>query len=52
MEYEIPFGLELHLQDLGVMSSEHEELDDPTKDTIRETKYRRPVFDENGEPEF
>lgn len=51
-ESEIPLGLELHLQDLGVFSDRLEELDDPTKDTIRETKYRRPNFDENGEPDF
>lgn len=51
-ESEIPLGLELHLQDLGVFSNKLEELDDPTKDTIRETKYRRPDFDENGDPEF
>lgn len=52
MEYEIPLSLEMQLQDMGVMSSEHEELDDPTKDKIREVKFRRPKFDENGEPEF
>ena len=51
MEYEIPLSLEMQLQDMGVMSSEHEELDDPTKDKIREVKFRRPKFDENGEPE-
>jgi hypothetical protein len=51
-EYEIPLGIEMHLQDLGVMSKEHEELDDPTKDKIREVKFRRPIFDENGEPDF
>ena len=52
MEYELPLSLELHLQDIGFMSQQLEELDDPTKDTIRETKFRRPTFDENGEPDF
>lgn len=52
MEYELPLSLELHLQDIGLMSQQLEELDDPTKDTIRETKFRRPTFDENGEPDF
>lgn len=52
MEYEIPLSLEIQLQDLGLMSREHEELDDPTKDKIRETRYRRPKFDENGDPDF
>lgn len=52
MEHELPLSLELHLQDIGLMSQQLEELDDPTKDTIRETKFRRPTFDENGEPDF
>ena len=52
MNAEIPIGLELHLQDMGLLSQQLEELDDPTKDTIRETKFRKPNFDENGEPDF
>ena len=52
MNAEIPIGLEMHLQDMGLLSERLEELDDPTKDTIRETKFRKPNFDENGEPDF
>ena len=52
MNAEIPIGLEIHLQDMGLLSERLEELDDPTKDTIRETKFRKPNFDENGEPDF
>lgn len=49
MEAQIPLDLEFHLQEMGVMSTEHEELDDPVGG-----HYVGPVgtFDEDGEPEW
>ena len=52
MTAEIPISLELHLQDMGLLSPQLEELDDPTEEPKREYKFRKPEFDENGEPNF
>jgi hypothetical protein len=52
MTAEIPISLELHLQDLGLLSQQLEELDNPIEEPKREFKFRTPNFDENGEPEF
>ena len=52
MDAEIPIGLEMHLQDMGLLSERLEELDDPTEEPKREYKFRKPNFDENGEPDF
>jgi len=52
MEAQIPLYLENHLMDLGVMSSKHEELDDPVSDSLREYRFSMPEVDENWEPDF
>jgi len=52
MNYEIPIRLERDLQELGVLSICHEELDDPTQPEDREYVFRMPDLDENGEPPF
>lgn len=49
---EIPLHLSRHLEEMGLLSREHEELDDPIHTTVREYKFRTPNFDENGEPDF
>ena len=52
MQAEIPIGLEMHLQDMGLLSERLEELDNPIEEPKREFKFRTPNFDENGEPDF
>ena len=52
MQAELPLSLELELQEMGLLSVQHEELDDPVHTPTREYKFRMPNFDENGEPEF
>ena len=49
---EIPLHLSRHLEEMGLLSREHEELDDPIHTPVREYKFRTPNFDENGEPDF
>ena len=52
MLFEIPRSLEKELENMGILSTEHEEIDDPRRDRIRELKFRKPNLDENGEPDF
>ena len=54
MENQIPLYLEHYLQDRGVMSTEHEELDDPVNGVTVDISFSGPVgsFDEYGDPEW
>lgn len=54
MEIQIPLYLEHHLQEMGVMSTDHEELDDPVNGTTVDMSFSGPVesFDEFGEPQW
>jgi len=52
MNAEIPISIEMHLQDMGLLSQQLEELDNPVEEPKREFNFRTPNFDENGEPEF
>lgn len=54
MENQLPLYLEQHLQDIGLFSKEHEELDDPVNDSLKDYRFNGPVgtFDEFGEPEW
>jgi hypothetical protein len=52
MNYEIPTYLERSLQELGVLSTQHEELDDPTQPEDLQYVFRMPELDENGDPPF
>ena len=54
MENQIPLYLEHYLQDMGVMSTEHEELDDPVNWVTVDMRFSGPIgsFDENGDPEW
>ena len=54
MENELPLFLQNHLQEMGVISDKHEELDNPVSDSLRESRFSGPVgtFDEFGDPEW
>ena len=44
MENQIPLYLEHYLQDMGVMSTEHEELDDPEIISTGTCATKRPMI--------
>lgn len=43
----LPPHIEIQVRQLGVMAEKQQE-----KVVVSEHKYRRPIFDENGEPDF
>jgi len=52
MEHELPLNLSRELEMLGVIDNDlPHDLPDETN-AEREYKFRMPVFDENGEPDF
>jgi hypothetical protein len=52
MDPQIPLHLELHLQDMGLMSKELEEMDDPVNGHYVRDEGPLGLLDEDGEPQW